>query len=243
MKSLLSDAAILHSDGGLTTSEDIVGKHNITRHFQKFFNNYLYKGPLIGCRAVSDTSAYSLFDIEQVMQRPEKYDVEIPARGSQMVLTGVWRLVFDTTTTKEEGKEEGHTKLITNIWMLRSLTHEEKRYQLKALEPLYSDFRAKQCMGPELPPDDTRTASFLKAAQAFDHSWHSGDTSTFKDIMYNDVISINPVFGGMKKSRDEYEGMVSSVEEYWDVEWSDSDIAVTPRSNKAFLWWSSHTSP
>jgi hypothetical protein len=234
MQSLLGDTTTLHSDGGLTTSTDIVGKQAITQHFKKFFNSYLYKGPLIGCRAVSDTSVYSLFDIEQVIQRPEKYDVQILGRGSQMVLTGIWRLVFDPKEEKDKKK-----KTITDIWMLRSLTHEEKKYKLKQMPP-YTDFKARQCMGPELPPNDARTGSFLKAAQTFDHSWHSGDISVLKDIMYDDVSSINPVFGEMKKSRKEYEEMVAGVKEFWDVDWSDSDIAVTAGSNKAFLWWRVH---
>lgn len=169
--------------------------------------------------------------MELVFQKPIKYEQteqEVPASGNQSTLTGVWRLEFDANGQ------------ISDVWMLRTLTPEENRYELKERTTTIA-FSAKEFAKKGAPGEQFQSIeSMTKAAKTFDHSWHTGDASQLKDIMREDAHVVNPIFGETKDCRKDYEELVIGVRDYWDVLDSKNDIAVSTSSNKCFLWWCVH---
>ncbi|PSC68863.1 ribonuclease III isoform A [Micractinium conductrix] len=103
---------------------------------------------------------------------------------------------------------------VKEIWFCRQLTREEKKHRLKHRPShIYSDFHAKSL------------------------TWRTGDVSTVHSLLAPNAHTVSPVFGEKKGSREEWEEMVEEVHKVWEVRSSEVDIAVTPSSNKAFIWW------
>lgn len=158
--------------------------------------------------------------------RAEKFDEQLPASGSMTSLSGIWRLVLD-----EQLK-------VRHIWFLRQLTREEKKFRLKHRpSQLYTDFKAKALVGPQLDLSDRQVAKMQAATEAFNEAWRTGDVRAVHDLMSPASHTINPIFGERKSSREEWEEMVKDVFRVWEVRSNDVDIAVTPSSNKAFIHW------
>jgi hypothetical protein len=72
---------------------------------------------------------------------------------------GILRLVLDDSQKVRE------------IFFLRQLTREEKKYRLKHRpSQLYTDFKAKGLVGPTLDLDDSQVAKMHKAAEGFNEA-------------------------------------------------------------------------
>ncbi|KAI7838992.1 hypothetical protein COHA_007232 [Chlorella ohadii] len=139
---------------------------------------------------------------------------------------GIWRFVLDSSLKVKE------------IWFLRQLTREEKKHRLNYRpSQLYSDFHAKSLVGPTLDLSEKQIAKMHAAAEAFNEAWRTGDPSAVHDLLAPDCHTINPVFGDKKASRQEWEETLKDVFRFWQVKSNTVDIAVTPSSNKAFIWW------
>ncbi|KAL4430802.1 hypothetical protein ABPG75_006058 [Micractinium tetrahymenae] len=192
-----------------------------------FFQNYKYKHfPVV--RAVNEktNSAYCLWDDEDVIMKPEQFDEALPASGNITSVSGIWRLIVE------------QQQKVKHIWFLRQLTREEKKHRLKHRpSQLYCDFHAKSLVGPTLDLSEKQIKKMHAAAEAFNEAWRSGDCGPVHAVLSPSAHSVSPIFGEKKASREEWEEMVHDVFKVWEVKSNEVDIAVTPSSNKAFIFW------
>lgn len=226
LKALLAEDVVQHPDH-IVTETDRRGPEQVARFHAKFFENYKTKHlPVVHAVNEKTNSAYCLWDDEDVIMKPERFDESLPASGSVTSLSGIWRLVMD-----------GEMR-IKDIWFLRQLTREEKKHRLKHRpNQLYSDFHAKSLVGPKLELSGKQVEKMHAAAEAFNQAWSTGDVKSVHEIMSAEAHTVNPIFGEKKGSRQEWEEMVNDVFKVWEVKSNEVDIAVTPSSNKAFIWW------
>ncbi|KAI3433681.1 hypothetical protein D9Q98_003490 [Chlorella vulgaris] len=226
LKALLADNVVQHADQ-IVTEKDQKGPEAVTAFHRKYFETYQFKHlPIVRAANEQTSSVYSLWDEEAVLMRPEKFDEARPASGSATSLSGIWRLVLDDQLK------------VADIWFLRTLTREEKKFRLKHRpNQLYTDFKAKDVAAPTLSLSDKQLAKMQAAAEAFNQAWSTGDVAAVHSLMAPSCDTINPIFGERKSSREEWEEMVKDVFQYWEVKTNDVNIAVTASSNKAFLHW------
>lgn len=226
LKKLLADDVVQHADR-IVTDHDRQGAEKVSLFFAKYYANYKFKHfPVVRAVNAATNSVYCMWDDEDVIMKPESFDEELPASGSMTSLSGIWRLVLNSSLKVKE------------IWFLRQLTREEKKHRLNYRpSQLYSDFHAKSLVGPTLDLSEKQIAKMHAAAEAFNEAWRTGDPSAVHDLLAPDCHTVNPIFGDKKASRQEWEETLKDVFRFWQVKSNTVDIAVTPSSNKAFIWW------
>lgn len=217
LTNLLAKDAILHHDG-ITRGQDIVGSDNILGWLQTYPNQYDYKSHEVIAGAVDEQnkSAFSFFLDQGV--KPSGSD-STPSTDT----VGIWHHVFDSNDKIKE------------IWFLRQLSHDELETKMMK-KPSQKGYDWSKFQGSSEEPSEERSEKHDKAANLFNDIWRTGDPSSAKDIMTDDVIIYDPVLGHETKGRSEFENMINGFSKSWQTKKNESSVAVSA-GDKAFIWW------
>jgi ketosteroid isomerase-like protein len=124
---------------------------------------------------------------------------------------------------------------IKEIWFLRQLSHDELESKMKE-KPSQKSYDWSKFKGSSEDPSEERSKQHDKAANAFNDIWRTGDPSSAKDIMTDDVTIYDPVLGHETKGRSEFENMINGFSKSWQTKKNESSVAVSA-GDKAFIWW------
>lgn len=214
---VLAKDAILHHDG-ITRGQDIVGSDNILGWLQSYPNQYDYTSHEVIAGAVDEqkNAAFSFFLDQGV--KPSGSD-STPSIDT----VGIWHHVFDSNNKIKE------------IWFLRQLSHDELESKMKE-KPSQMSYDWSKFKGSSEQPSEERAKKHDKAANTFNDIWRTGDPSSAKDIMADDVVIYDPVMGHETKGRAEFEKMINGFSKSWGTKKNESSVAVSA-GDKAFIWW------